>query len=336
MFDIAAGNFKDDVKMEWFGLQNLSPNSAAQEWNEGDDKIKTRWKIAENFNRVAVAKFQNLATDQAVLLRTADGVLKFAGESSTSPGTGVVWGTASVGSNWLNVAAGNLDDEAAYKEAVIIKSNLMRIYLISQSPDEYLDCAPHAPDFQEECVEISGSFSGEIAVGDLGVFTKPPKTPDPYVMSPTIIMRSPILSSTIAPQTLFIRGESAISVPIAWTAAFLPEMEATRFKELSATEHDLSISITSQGVEYTSSAESGTLLPVSWIGLSAYAGTTPSTITTVFSNTFPGSPLFDTGLHQATILFYREAGVPPEERFRYADVYINVSRQKIYLPVIMR
>ncbi len=336
-FDMVAGNFKNDSKMEWFGSQNLSPNSAAQEWDKGDDKIRTRWSISENFNRLAAANFRGNAdgTYQAAMLRTSDGVLKFAGESSSSPGTGVIWATANAGSGWLDVAAGNLDDEATYKEAVIVKSTMLRIYLITQSPSDYLDCVPHDNN-KEECVEIEGSFSGQIAIGDVGVFTDPPDATEAFAASPSAITHTPAQSTTIATQTLYIRGEKNISDSITWAATILPEPEVQQFKEMLSNDASLSFSITSGQLEYANETGSGQLPPVPWISLSQYTGTTPSTITVAFSDTFATSPLFDEGLHKATILIYRESGLPTEDRFRYVDVSIIVNGTSLYLPMVLK
>ncbi len=336
-FDTVTGNFKNDSKMEWFGSQNLWPNSAAQEWNKGDDRINILWRISENFNRLAAANFRGNAdgTYQAAMLRTADGVLKFAGESSSSPGTGVVWATTNAGSGWLDVAAGNLDDEPTYKEAVIVKSTMLRIYLITQSPSDYLDCVPHDNN-KEECREIEGSFNGQIAIGDVGVFTDPPDVAEAFAASPSAIARTPAQSTTIATQTLYIRGEKNISNSITWAAAILPEPEVQQFKEMLSNDAGLSFSITSGQLEYASDAGSGQLPPVDWISLSQYTGTTPSTITVAFSDTFATSPLFDEGLHKATILIYRESGLPPEDRFRYVDVSIMVNGTSLYLPLVLK
>lgn len=336
-FDIAAGNFKNDSKMEWFGSQNLWPHSAAQEWNKGDDRINILWRISDKFDRLAAANFRGNTdgTYQAAMLRTADGVLKFAGESSSSPGTGVIWATANAGSGWLDVAAGNLDNEALYKEAIIVKSNLLRIYLITQSPSEYLDCVPHDNN-QEECVEIEGSFNGQIATGDVGVFTDPPDAAEAFAASPSTITRTPAQSTTIATQTLYIRGEKNISDSIIWAAAILPEPEVQQFQEMLSSDANLSFSITAGGIEYANDAGSGQLPPVTWINLDYYTGTTPSTITVAFSDTFAASPLFDEGLHKATILIYRESGLPPEDRFRYVDVFIMVNGTSLYLPLVLK
>ncbi len=336
-FDMAAGNFKNDSKTEWFGSQNLDPNSAAQEWSESKDEIRTIWRISENFNRLAAANFRGNAdgTYQAAMLRTSDGALKFAGESSTSPGTGVVWATVNVGSDWLDVAAGNLDTEADYREAVIVKSTMLRIYLITQSPSEYLDCTPHDNN-KEECREIEGSFNGQITIGDVGVFTDPPDVTEAFAVSPSTITRTPAQSTTIATQTLYIRGEKNISDSITWTAAVLPEANVQQFKEMLANNANLSFSITEDSIEYASNAGSGQLPPVDWISLSQYTGTTPSTITLAFSNTFAASPLFEEGLHKATILIYRESGLPPADRFRYIDVFIMVNGRSMYLPLVLK
>ncbi|MFQ5578595.1 MAG: FG-GAP repeat domain-containing protein, partial [Anaerolineae bacterium] len=127
-FDIAAGNFvtTNGDRVEWVGAQNVN-NVVVQQWK--DERIRDVWAVGPAFEFVAAADFRGDGDDQVAMLRnvTSGVSLQFArsGDARFKP-----WAkTSGLGTGWLNLAAGNLDTETKYKEAVIIKNNLIRVYL---------------------------------------------------------------------------------------------------------------------------------------------------------------------------------------------------------------
>ena len=95
----------------------------------------------------------------------------------------------------------------------------------------------------------------------------------------------------------------------------------------------MTITITPAGIRYSDGAGTGELPSVPWLALSAYTGTTPSTVTLTFSDTNVGSPVRDNGIYQAMILVWQTD--LPDDRFRYTDVTLIVGVDRLYLPLIL-
>jgi uncharacterized repeat protein (TIGR01451 family) len=160
-FDIATGNFRTDngKRVEWVGSQNLGDNIIAQKWK--DQKIQKLWGRPTAFTFVAAADFRGEGMDQVGMLRNVSGdnvSLRFVNHD------GIGWADVrNLGTGWLNLAAGNVDAETTYQEAVILKNDLIRVYLRAQGIAADMDCSN-----EHECLEITGSFNGALALGDLG------------------------------------------------------------------------------------------------------------------------------------------------------------------------
>jgi len=331
-FDIAAGNFVTDNgnKVELVGSQNVN-NIRVLKWSS--KKLKDVWSVGPAFEFVAAADFRGDGDAQVAMLRNvSSGVsLQFArsGNSNMKP-----WASISgLGTGWLNLAAGNLDTEKLKKEAVIIKSNLIRVYLQPQNgqngEDTYLDCNTIGNCF--EAFNLSGQLNGELAVGDLGINFK---TVTPYEVTPATLVHTVVQSSTVPSDTFYIYGEKAVGVPLRWGAVVLSDVSARRLQRLAARHSDLSLSVTPDGLSYRGDGGTGQLPIVNWVTLSAYTGTTPSTLTVAYSDTHAGSPIFEAGAHKATILVWQDD--LPTDRFRYADVLVLVAAKMVYLPVILK
>lgn len=70
------------------------------------------------------------------------------------------------------------------------------------------------------------------------------------------------------------------------------------------------------------------------MALSAVTGTTPSTVTAYFSDTYAGSPIANPAPYNATILVYQTD--IPNDRFRYVDVTVLVAGGQVYLPLLIK
>ncbi len=346
-FDIASGNFvKDNGKTEWVALRadddEGDNHTIAQQW-DGNDIVDV-WGWDEpidddgsldvtQFEFVATADFRNDDDDQVVMLRNVDkGVSLQFGKIGS-----IIWATTSgLGTGWLNLAAGNLDsdddDSQGYKEAVIIKENLIRVFLKPQAgvggDSSYLDCSQ-----EDNCLDIGGSFNGALAVGDLGVHFQM-ETAEPYAVSPVTIGRRVGVSETVPSQTVFVHGEKETGTSLKWGAAIIPDYLVQSFKRDFEQNPNLSLSITPHGVEYKTDEKSVTVPNLPWMTLSAFTGTTPSTITAIFSNTHHGSPLLETKKLHAMIIFIQKD--IPNDRFRYIDVTVVVLSDKIYIPIVIK
>jgi hypothetical protein len=323
-FDIAKGNFLTDNgnRVEWVGSQNLGDNIIAQEWK--DKKIQRIWGRSTAFNFVATADFRGEKVDQVVMLRNVSGnnvSLRFLNHQ------GIGWAEVkNLGTGWLNLAAGNVDAETTYREAVILRNNLIRVYLRAQSIAADMDCSN-----ENECLEITGSFNGALALGDLGIEYQPLT---PFEVSPTNISRSAAQEQEILPAPFHIYGDKAFQVPLDWNATVLPYELTGEFLQALEAEPNLSLTITSAGIRYEGRAVSGNIPSVPWVALSDYTGTTPATITVSFSSTNVGSPIYEQGAYRAIILVWQNDLL--NDRFRGADVSIVVSKAKIYLPIVLR
>ncbi|RME49788.1 MAG: VCBS repeat-containing protein [Caldilineae bacterium] len=331
-FDIAAGDFvtTNGSKVELVGSQNVN-NIRVLKW--GNKKLKDVWSVGPAFEFVAAADFRGEGDAQVAMLRNvSSGVsLQFArsGNSNVKP-----WASISgLGTGWLNLAAGNLDTEKVKKEAVIIKSNLIRVYLQPQNgqngEDTYLDCNTVGNCFEN--FDLSGQLNGELAVGDLGINFK---TVTPYEVTPTLLAHTVSQSSTVPSDTLYIYGEQSIGVPLHWGAVALSDVSARQLQQLTRQHPDLTLSLTPDGLSYRGGGGTGQLPIANWVQLSAYTGTTPSTLTVTYSGTYAGSLLFEAGAHKATILVWQTD--LPSDRFRYADVVVLVAARMLYLPVILK
>ncbi len=323
--DIASGNFitSNGNKVEWVGSQKLEDKVIAQQW--ADKRIKKIWAWSDlsdpHFDFLATADFRNEGQDQVAMLRKGTGgvSLRFINHQ------GLKWADINnLGDQVLNLAAGNVDAESTYREVVILKNDLIRIYRLAHSEPTAMDCNPST-----ECVEISGAFQGALALGDLGV-------EKPYEVLPTIIKQTVSQSDTVAPAKISIYGDQAIGTPITWGAIPLPYLGTGIFKQALDADAELSFTITSAGVKYRSKSGSGSVPTVPWIALSAYSGTTPATVTVSFSNTNAGSPIFEKGIYQAIILVWQTD--LPDDRFRFTDVTLTVVQEqaKLYVPLVLK
>ncbi|MEM7029978.1 MAG: hypothetical protein AAF629_10470 [Chloroflexota bacterium] len=234
-----------------------------------------------------------------------------------------------LGTGWLNVAAGNLDTEDTYREAVILKSDLVRVYLASQSGASDMDC-----DDSDECLDITGSFKGPLVVGDLGENIT---TPELFEITPTVINRSVFQGQTIPAEQLQIKGEKAIGVPIQWWAIPLPRTGSAQFRRALNENPELSYTISKAGVTYLQEGKQVIVPSVPWITLSAYTGTAPSNITVSFSDTMVGSPLAQQAIYRAFIQVWQDDGsnTPIGELVKFTDVTVTVGNA-IYLPIIIQ
>ncbi len=335
-FDIASGNFDtaNGNQMEWVGSQNLSPNLAVQKLNGSN--IANIWSLGTAFNFVATADFRGEGDDQVAMLRNVgSGVsLQFAKNST-------VWSSLSgLGSGWLNLSAGNLDGEATYKEAVTIKSNLIRVFLQPQAgsggSSTYLDCATAG-----NCFDITpaATLNGALAIGDLGIYQT-----SAYRITINNVAKSAVLSQTISSDTFNIYGKTALQEPVTWRAFILPASArvTTYANTLFRTDPNLDFSITQDGFAFNSTLGAGTFPTVEWVAMTDtlhldYAdyltGTTPATITLVFSNTYAGSPLASNGSYQASL--YIENMETPGS-FTLIPISVVVASNRIYLPLVIK
>ena len=323
-FDIATGDFvtTNGSKREWVGSQNLDKNVLAQRWS--NQSIVEIWSRTDGaFQYLATADFRGEGNDQVVMLRNvSSGVsLRYVNKD------GLKWADLSgLGTGWLNVAAGNVDTESTFEEAVILRGNLIRVYRLAQSTADNMNC-----DAAGECLDISGSFRGALALGDLGTNFEQPTN---YAVSITEIGRSVEQGQSIAPAQFSITGETPSNQPLTWGAIILPELEGSNLKEALQANPNLSLTITDNRLR-VGSPDGGQDLPeVDWMSLSDDTGTTPTTVTVTFSDTNVGSPLYDPGLYQATILVWQDD--IPEDRFRFIDVTVLVSKEKYYIPLLRK
>ncbi len=331
--DIEPGNLltNDNGRMEWVASEK-GTGIFAQKWDTSKKKPRNIWSTGTSFDFLATADFRNDGDDQVAMLRnvTSGTSLQFVrdGDTKFKP-----WSSVSgLGTGWLNLAAGNLDDETTYKEAVIIKNNLIRVFLKPQAgsygDSTYLDCNTAGNCF--EAFNLASNLNGALAVGDLGVTFD---TVVPYQISTTNIVQTVAQSQTVPTTTFYIYGETTQNQPISWRAMILPGWDALFLREMLKQDPNLSLSITPSRIQYNSTQGTGELPTVDWITLNAFTGTTPSTITTVFSDTYPGSPLFNTGAYKASILILRQDN---QEDVQWIDVTVLVGGTKIYLPLIMK
>jgi hypothetical protein len=340
--DVASGNFVTDNgdRLEWAVTRNREDKEiVVHKWE--DKKIREVWSFnTDTYDFITTADFRGDGDDQVAMLRnTTSGVslqLARSGDDKFKP-----WSSISgLGTGWLNLAAGNLDTDAGnpstnlkYKEVVIIKSNLIRVYLrphVGQDGESaYLDCNVSGNCFED--FALASSLNGELAVGDLGVsFEKI----DPFEVIPRAVGYTVVQSQTIPPFNFYVYGESTLTDPINWAAVVVPNLDSLFIKELAARDSNLSLTITKQGLSYESTLGSGQLPTIPWMTLNAYTGTTPSTVTVNISDTYPGSPVFEPDAYVATILILKSD--LSDDPLRYIDVSIIVNAKKVYLPLIIR
>ena len=334
--DVVAANFvtNNGNRVEWVGSRNASDNRdiIAQQWN--GSSMSDLWFKAEDYDFLTSQDFRDDGRDQVAMLRNVSG-------SSTSlrlvaylPGQaeGITWvSLTGLGTGWLNIASGNIDDEKItnYRELVILKANLIRVYRSPQSSDPNdFDCSK-----ENKCLEISGSFNGALAVGDLGEDFEA-EVPVPYEVTPSSIQRTVLQNAQVESATLLIQGEKAVNVPLNWGAVPLPYLGSEALRAAINEGTDLSITITPRGIQYNDGARTNLIPTVPWMILSAYTGTTPATVTVSFSSTHAGSPLHEEKAYQAMILVWQTD--LPDDRFRVSDVTIWVGVQQTYLPVVIR
>ncbi len=158
--DIASGLIDPTyLGTDWAGSTIRQQTTYIEYWNAGTFEA---WNVGIGANFVATADFRGEGDDQIVLLKSDPlhgGEIQFAKMKK-------VWSEDnSLGDGWLNLSAGNLDTEQTYCEAILLKEDLVRIYLVPQAGPIYLDCTN--PEFPT-CFEFSGSFNGELAIGDVG------------------------------------------------------------------------------------------------------------------------------------------------------------------------
>ncbi len=339
-FDVAAGSFDtgNGARVEWVGSQNLGDNLTVQKWT--GSSISTIWKLTTPFNFVAADNFRGDSDniDQVAMLRNVTG-----GTSLQFAKNGIIWASISgLGTGWLNLASGNLDSESTYREAVAIKSNLIRVYRRPQAGSNgestYLDCT--TPDNCFESFSLASSLNGALAVADIGVTFD---IVEPFSVSPTNISASTELSQTIAAKTFNIYGDTADNTPITWRAYILPydARVAAYANNLFRTEANLNLTITPRGIEYLRpNSPNGVIPTVDWLTIgssgaepgSYITGTTPATVTVTFSDTFAASPLGTAGLHRALI------EVQNMDTLETTPVIVSVfvAGAKLYLPLVLK
>jgi hypothetical protein len=186
-------------------------------------------------------------------------------------------------------------------------------------------------DNASECLEISGSFRGALALGDLGVNFDQPSD---YKVSIASIKRSVEQEQTIPSAQFSISGQTANNQPLTWGSIILPDLEARTLRQTLEAHPNLSLTITANGLRVESPAGTQDLPEVDWMTLSSDTGTTPATVTVTFTDTNVGSALYDPGLYEATILVWTTD--IPDDRFRFIDVSVHVSREKLYIPFIRK
>lgn len=338
-FDIVSGNFYTDngSKEEWAGSQNTGDNVVVNRWT--GSSVSKIWSLGTAFNYLAAADFRQEGKDQLAMLRRDGSILQFASG-------GTVWSRITgIGGVWTNLGAGQLDTEkdingnpTYYKEAVAIKSNLIRIYLRPQAgsgaTSTYLDCNIDNNCFED--FQLSGDIKSELAVADLGI-TFQVKTP--FEISTFNIAKTAELSQTIAGSTFYVSGSDETD----WAAYVIPDPDSLFLKEVLKVDPDLRMSLpAARGGTYNGIAGLEALAAdIDWLTLTNAAngsigtvitGTTPSTITVAFSNTYPGSPLYEKGAHKAAIFIARS-----DLTEIYAiDVLVLVDPNKVYLPLIRK
>ena len=332
--DIVAANFvtNNGNRVEWVGSRNASDNQdiIAQQW--AGSSMADVWFKTDEYEFLTNEDFRDDKRDQVAMLRNVSGNSTSLRLVAYVPGQaeGVTWlSLTGLGTGWLNIGSGNIDAEVKWKELVILRANLIRVYRSPQSSDPNdFDCSQ-----ENKCLEISGSFKEALAIGDLGVDIES-ELPVPYEVMPNTIQRSVLQNAEVDPATLFIRGEKEIDVPLNWGAIPLPYLGSETLRAAINRETNLTMTITSQGLRYNDGARTSFISAVPWMTLSAYTGTTPATVTVSFSNTHPGSPLHEEKAYQAMILVWQTD--LPDDRFRVSDVTIIVGVQQTYLPVIIK
>ncbi len=338
-FDVAAGSFDtgNGSRVEWVGSQNLGDNLTVQRWT--GSSISTIWKLTSPFNFVAADNFRGDSDniDQVAMLRNVT-----SGTSLQFAKNGIVWASISgLGTGWLNLATGNLDSEDTYREAVIIKNNLIRVYLRPQAgsggESTFLDC--NTTDNCFESFSLSGTLNGALAVADIGITFD---TVEPFSVSPTNISKTADVTQTLTTETLRIYGETSDNQPVTWRAYILPydARVAAYASSIFRTEGNLKVSITSRGIEYVRPHNTGVIPTVDWLALSTdsaepgsyITGTTPATVTITFSDTTAASPLGTPGLHRALI------EVQNMDTLETTPVIVSVfvAGKKLYLPLVLK
>lgn len=335
-FDIVSGYFTttNSSRDKWAGSQNTGKNIIVQRWN--GTEILDVWNLDDAaYNFLAAGNFRGESYDQLAMLRNVS-----SGTSMRFAKNGKVWASVSgLGTGWLDIASGNLDTEATYKEVVIIKNNLMRIYKVTQSTSDFLNCNVAGRCFENFNLP-SGGLRGSIAVADLG---KTFAVIEPYKISTLSIARTVEQSQTVPGATFYIYGDKTVKTPIEWMAWVVP-VESFYPKE-QFVENMARLSREAQGRELTLADAQRALgldsaaAEVNWLqiknqgGLPAnpLSGTTPSTITVTFPDTFPGSPIHETGAYKASILIIRKDLLG---QYSSVDVMVLVAGTEIYIPLV--
>lgn len=334
-FDIVSGYFTttNSSRDKWAGSQNLDKQIVVQRWN--GTEIVDVWSMGTAYNYLAAGNFRGESYDQLAMLRNVS-----SGTSLQFAKNGKVWASVSgLGKDWLNIASGNLDTETAYKELVIMKSNLMRIYRITQSTSDYLDCSSASECFQNFELPASGLRS-DLAVADLG---KTFAVIEPYKISTLNIARTVEQTQTVPGATFYIYGDKAVKTPIEWVAwlvpvdSFYPKEQFVKNLTRLSRETDgqeLTLMDAQRALGLDSAAAE-----VNWMQMSKQgglpgnplSGTTPSTITVTFSNTNYGSPIHETGAYKASILIVRKDLLG---QYSSVDVMVLVAGTEIYIPLV--
>ncbi len=349
-YNFAVGEFSADSGDEWALSQNDTRSIVVQRWDASRTRIRTLWYLeTAKFPLITVADFRNDASDTsitgqqvAMLRNTSSGVgLQLAAKNAAG---GAVWATVSgLGEGWLNIGAGNLDTETKYKELVIVKSNLIRVYLQAQAPSPYFDCVTHDGANPDECFEdfqLAGNLTGEMSIADLGVEFE---AKDAFGLS-TYALTQVVFNgqTTVPPGRFTIRGEKTITLPITWNAAILPYNTGSALLRAAKEDPGLSLSIQGDSLSYEGSVGGGSASLVPWMALDAYHGQTPYTATVTFSDTTAinpnsgsGSLMLHDGANRAMILVWQN-DVSSEDRFKSLDVTVLVNGTQLYMPLILR
>lgn len=331
VFDLVAGDFRaNSNRVDWALTQNLDRVVMAQYW-DGDD-IETAWSIrgGGGFNFIAAADFRDENdVDQLVMLRNLDPASTQTSLQFVKNGT--VWSSKTgLGGGWLNLAAGNLDIESGdrqYEEAVLLRGDLIRIYLITQNTSTFLDC-----NVAGNCLEIGGSFRGALAVADVGVNLEIPeeKQAEPFRVEPTEIRLLVEYPNSIPSPRITIYGEAAIDVPMEFGAFIVPGLNTLETQRMLEENPAIAEAIV-RGEENIRVPGTLDFPRLDWLTLSRFSGTTTPTRTIVSAIVSNPSP----GYRSGTIIFYR-ADLSNPDRFRYTDVHFMSYTEQMYLPLTLR
>jgi hypothetical protein len=317
--DVAAGQTTPGAGWEWAMSGYATPYALYVQSYSTPSNNRAVSFPSSYYPVIAMGDFSGDGDDEVVLMRNASGDpahdLRVYDPSPAPNGTTVF--SATIGSGWNDVAAGDVDNDGK-AEIALTGSGQLRLY--------------DQPDVSTHTITRSLA-AGPVAIGmlqarqsfDIGSAS----------FSHSVISNTPSIS--MPTDSLLVFGD--VITPgeggIPWAACevrtdLLPSSLAASLQELG----------TLDGI---TTAEGYCNGDVSWMSIgpsTSITGTTWATITIVYSNTMPGSPLHLTGTYTAGIYLYRTdyPWPPPQSRDRWVNVTIDVlvGRSVIYLPVILK